>query len=216
MNQENTRERDRCIALAAVFQVARLVSDLARHGVADPQATEASIYSLFQIDPDSSVAVFGGLHGVALGLRELRAQIMSGNIRNTDIIRYAVSLLHLERKLAKRPELQEQIGDGMRAATRRLGHFSLLHDNILAQLADLYSETVSTLQPRILVQGEALHLQNSGIANRIRALLLAGIRAARLWQQTGGNRLRLLLGRKRLALTVDKLLSEIDTSNRSQ
>ncbi len=210
MNRESDRNRDRCIALAAVFQVARLVSDLARHGDADPQATEASIYSLFQIDADSAVAVFGDLNGIALGLHELRAQIMNRNIHNTDVIRYTVSLMHLERKLAKRPDLQERIGEGIRTATRRLEHFSLLHDNILAQLADLYSETVSTLQPRILVQGEALHLQNTGNANRIRALLLSGIRAARLWQQTGGNRLRLLLGRKRLALTVDKLLTEID------
>ena len=111
MNQTNDRNRDRCIALAALFQVARLVSDLARHGAADPQATEASIYSLFQIDAESSVAVFGGLNGVALGLHEIREQITNRNIQNTDIIRYTVSLMHLERKLAKRPDLQAQIGD---------------------------------------------------------------------------------------------------------
>jgi high frequency lysogenization protein len=45
------------------------------------------------------------------------------------------------------------------------------------------------LSPRIMVNGDPAHLNNPENANRIRALLLAGIRAAMLWRQSGGGRL---------------------------
>ena len=78
--------------------------------------------------------------------------------------------------------------------------------NILAGLADIYSTTISTLSPRIMVRGEPLHLQNPENINRIRALLLAGIRSAMLWRQCGGRRLQILLGRKRLWRISDDLM----------
>ena len=59
-------------------------------------------------------------------------------------------------------------------------------------------EHISSLRPRILVQGHAAYLQDERNAALIRALLLAAIRAAGLWQINGGGRLRLVLGRRRL------------------
>jgi high frequency lysogenization protein len=47
-----------------------------------------------------------------------------------------------------------------------------------------------------MVRGEPNYLQNPDNQNRIRALLLAGIRAAWLWRQMGGNRWRILFGRQ--------------------
>ena len=58
--------------------------------------------------------------------------------------------------------------------------------------------TVSTLGPRIIVRGDPALLARPESANRIRALLLAGIRAAVLWRQCGGTRVGLILGRRRL------------------
>jgi high frequency lysogenization protein len=50
-----------------------------------------------------------------------------------------------------------------------------------------------------MVQGDPRHLHAPDNQNRIRALLLAGIRAAWLWRQVGGSRWKILLGRKQLA-----------------
>ena len=47
-----------------------------------------------------------------------------------------------------------------------------------------------------MVSGEPHHLSDPKNANKIRALLLAGMRSAVLWRQLGGNRLQLLLARK--------------------
>ena len=46
------------------------------------------------------------------------------------------------------------------------------------------------------MQGEPARLQDEDNAARIRALFLAGVRAAFLWHQLGGRRWRLLFQRK--------------------
>ena len=58
--------------------------------------------------------------------------------------------------------------------------------------------TVSTLQPRIMVKGDGNVLRNADSKRMIRALLLAGMRAAVLWRQCGGNRIRLIFQREQL------------------
>jgi high frequency lysogenization protein len=203
--------RDRCIALAALFQATHLVARIARHGSPDPAATEASIYSLFQIDSDSTETIYGGIQGLTVGLKRLQSHL-TGKVNNdVETSRYVIALLHLERKLMKQKDMVNKIGKGIELATQRLDHFPMLHENILAQLADIYAETISTLQPRIMVQGEPLHLQNQDNINMIRALLLAGIRAALLWRQCGGSRRQLLFGRKKIAATVEQLLQEAES-----
>ena len=50
------------------------------------------------------------------------------------------------------------------------------------------------------------HLQVSSNAARIRALLLAGIRSARLWRQLGGSRWQMVFSRRRLLNELYPLL----------
>lgn len=202
-------ERERLIALAGIHQSAYLTQQVARHGIADSDALEASIYSLFQIDAPSVEAVYGDLRKLSVGLQQLHKQLNSLGKQDMEVTRYVLSLIHLERKLAKNQAMQQQITQGINKAAERLEHFSLLHPNILAQIADIYASTISTLQPRIMVNGDPMHLHNPDNTNKIRALLLAGIRASMLWRQCGGNRLQVLLGRRRLVTQSQALLSEI-------
>jgi high frequency lysogenization protein len=80
--------------------------------------------------------------------------------------------------------------------------------DIIAALAELYKDTVSSLQPRIMVKGEESVLRNTDSKNMIRALLLAGMRAAVLWRQRGGNRIRLIFQRKQFLDCCAALLAE--------
>ena len=200
------KERDRCIALAGLFQAAHLAAKIAHTGVAETNPLEASVYSLFQIDAESAEAIFGGMDGIERGLAILGEQLDGGRRhRNLEVTRYAIALLHLERKLAKDRKMLSKIADGIEQANANLQHFPMIHANTFARLAEIYTTTISTLKPRIMVQGTPLHLQNPDNANRIRTLLLAGIRAARLWRQCGGNRFQLILGRKRLLQTAKEI-----------
>ena len=199
---------DRVIALAGIYQAANCVMQIARHGSADTDKMEPCIHSLFQVDAENVDAVFGEPGAVASGARQIIAQLTGQPERNLELTRYVVLLMRLERSLAKRPDLLARIGAGIDAAEAKREHFALLHPNILAHFADLYSETLSKLEPRILVQGESLHLRNPDNQNRIRALLLAGVRAAMLWRQIGGNRWQILLKNKLILADARRYVSD--------
>ena len=50
------------------------------------------------------------------------------------------------------------------------------------------------------------YLQQSANAAKIRTLLFAGVRAARLWRQLGGSRWQLVFGRRKLLKELYPLL----------
>ena len=198
-------DRDRVIALAALLQVSSLVHSIAHTGQADPAAFATCLASLLQIDAENSEAVYGDITQLRLGLRLLCEQLQRP--RDMELTRYVINLLVLERKLAKQPDLLRQIRVGIESSLARLEHFSCTDDAVVAGFAELYAATISTLTPRILVNGEPLYLTNPANQNRIRALLLAGIRAAVLWRQKGGGRLTLLFRRSALLAEGRRLLA---------
>ncbi|MCK4708542.1 MAG: high frequency lysogenization protein HflD, partial [Gammaproteobacteria bacterium] len=164
--------------------------------------------SLLNFDAPDVVSVYGDLSGIIQGLRTLQNQLDSkSNDRNTDITRYVITLIHLQRKLEKTPGMLDQITDKLEAVKSQLDYFDLSHTNTIAKLADIYKTTISTMQLKIIVEGEQVYLTNNNNADKIRALLLAGIRACVLWRQTGGSRLQLLFSRNKY-LNTAKLLSK--------
>lgn len=206
---EDLRTREHALALAGLFQAVSLVQQVARHGRVDPQPFEASIASIFRIDSDSTEAVYGGPGFLNLGLEVLCRQLgRDKGAQDPEIMRYAVSLLFLERQLVRNGRMMQRVRDGIDAAIRQAEHFSITHENVIARLAETYASTVSQLQPRIMVQGEPQYLNTPANANLIRALLLAGMRSAVLWRQLGGHRLKLLWTRKRIVACAAAMLEE--------
>lgn len=205
--------KNRALALAGVFQAASQVHSIAYTGSSDSAAFEASIGSIFKIDADDVEAVYGGRRGVRLGLQQLHRQIRgSKESREIEIAKYVVSLLYLERKLRRNQRMLQQLREGIDHAAQQVTHFGMLHANVLASLADTYLQTISSLKPRILVNGEHVHLSNQDNANRIRALLMAGIRSIVLWRQCGGNRWQLIFGQKAIGRDAARLLAELETA----
>ena len=200
-------DHDRAIALAGVLQAAALVRGIARRGQANSEDIDTCLASLLKIDAPSSVDVYGDLYHLHSGLRLLEQQL--GNPRDMELTRYAVALLGLERKLSRRADLLSAIGASLEDIVRNLPHFPVNHSNTVARFADIYLKNISALSPRIMVNGAQIHLNNPENANRIRALLLAGIRAATLWRQSGGSRLLLLLRRNPLLRETRALLASI-------
>lgn len=200
--------QDRALALAGVFQAACLVRDTAHHGKEITPAVRASVHSIFKIDADSVADVFGGVSGLRTGLQSLVTQLGDGRRRDAELTRYMVALLYLERKLVRRGTLLKRMRDGIGAARSQADYFSETHGNVIARLADIYQQTVSTLTPRIMVSGESNILSNPDNAAMIRTLLLSGIRSAVLWRQCGGSRLQLLFQRSRLVRQADELLRQ--------
>lgn len=200
---------DRTIALAGVFQAAAQVRHTARHGRELSPAVEATLHSLFMVDAASVTEVYGGLEALRPGLQTLRTQLggKRDGERDVEVARYAVSVLLLERKLHRAPEMQARLRAGIEAAQSQAAYFgSETHTNVIARLGDLYQQTISTMTPRIMVNGEPNVLSDSDSAALIRALLLAGIRSAVLWRQCGGSRWQLLWRRRAIIETAIDLL----------
>jgi len=206
-------DNDRVLALAGVFQAAVLAGQIAHRGLADSAPLESSLGSIIETEPANVPAVFGGIAGVKTGLQVLLAQLdRAPGGRNLEVVRYAMTLLQLAGRLMRDSARLEDISKGIDAVKDRLQHFPIAHQNQLAMLAEIYQRNISSLTPRVMVSGEPLHLQNPDNQNRIRAILLAGIRAAILWQQCGGNRWKLLVGRRRLVSTARDLLATVETT----
>ena len=91
----------------------------------------------------------------------------------------------------------------------RADYFEMSRVSLVSKIDGLYQETVSTLNPRILVRGEQIHLTNPDTAGKIRVLLLAGIRAAVLWHQLGGSRWKLVISRKKYVRSANQILMRI-------
>ncbi|MGZ8189622.1 MAG: high frequency lysogenization protein HflD [Methylococcaceae bacterium] len=197
------------IALAGIAQAAALVQQLATKGTADEAALKTSIASILKIDSDSVIDIYGGLDGLKLGLEQLNQQMTGYKITNPEQARYSASLVFLENQLSKRQDLLKTIQIGVVKAQSQSEHFGLLHENVLANLADVYQNTISTLQPRIMVNGDQDFLSRSDIANKIRACLLAGIRSAILWKQCGGARWKFLFYRKKIQVELQNLLKQV-------
>jgi high frequency lysogenization protein len=212
----STAYTDRILALAGLFQAARLAQQLAREGRAEPSTLAASIQSLLIIDAPTTESVYGGTRGVRPGLELLRDKLAGGNTdaNDVEIARYVIGMIHLEGQLRRRPEIQDAIRRGIEATREQMKFFEAaengetLHPRLVEKLAELYTQTISTLTPRIMVNGEHGHLSNPLIAAKVRAALFAGIRSAFLWHQLGGSRWQLLFSRKKIAGEAANILEE--------
>ncbi|MGH8234107.1 MAG: high frequency lysogenization protein HflD [Rhodanobacteraceae bacterium] len=196
----------RVLALAGIFQAVSLVRAIAREGDWDSEALEASLASVFKLESDSAAGVFGGNVGVRLGLRVLIEQV-EGNDRDLPLFHMLINVLKLERSLARNPEINRRLGEGLEGMQRQLQHFPVTHPTIVARLADLYTANLSSLKPRITVVGKPLYLQQPALAQRVRALLLAAVRAAVLWHQLGGRRRHLLFRPQREVMIARGMLT---------
>jgi high frequency lysogenization protein len=206
---------EQAIALAGMFQVATLVDQVATKGMMPQNSFESSLYSLFVMNPATTEDVFGGRrdlpHNLSTGLNTMISLLEKKEPNDSrNIANYVLSMIVLQGKLMKRPEMVDQITKRLDAIVDKVKYFHpdvenplehpecFTHPSIVANIASLYQETISTFSYRIQVGGDQRHLQNSENAAKIRALLLAGIRAAILWRQVGGKRWHLFFFKSRL------------------
>ncbi len=201
------------LALAGVFQAAALVEQLAKTGYTPAEPFRACVESLFQIQPESAEQVFSGRRHLELGLKVLSDLLRHHHNKDyTDTLRYVLGVLHLQKKLNRRQDMLQVIRSRIQHASQQAEHFSTTHENVIANLAGIYSDTLSTFKFRIQVTGDYNYLQQPRIANQVRTLLFAGVRAAILWRQVGGKRWQMIVQRNKLSVCADNLLRSIHHS----
>ncbi|MGA9332989.1 MAG: high frequency lysogenization protein HflD [Rudaea sp.] len=197
----------RVIAMAGLFQAVALVRQVALRGSCDADAMRQSLLSVFRIDADTAADVYGGVGNLSLGLKTLVDQLDERGKRDLAITRIAVTVLRLQKTLSRRGDILTTLHDRIVAMSAIAEQAQSAQVDPSGRLAQLYSETLSHLQPRVMVVGNPNYLNQPVQVDQIRALLLAAVRAAVLWRQLGGSHWRLLFRRRQYAMLARGLLA---------
>jgi high frequency lysogenization protein len=198
---------DRIMALSGLFQATELVRQAANHGTWSGYSADTCLESLLAIEADSVEDIFGGAARLRLGAETL-ISVLQGDRRYMESLSYAVSILQLETRFRKQTDMQMHIGAEL-LPIAEIDDGTEIHeikDLQAKKIAALYTQTISTLSPRIVVNGRPQHLQVERTVNWIRTLLFAGLRSAVLWRQLGGGRFSLLFGRRKMLEQAQSLL----------
>ncbi len=190
--------QEQITALGGVFQAAALVDKLAHSGQVSDAALVYMLKTLLVRNPETTLDVYGGDD---LGLRDGYKLLLAVLERETDnlpreSLRYVVSMLSLERQFSRRDDLLEIAGKRIPKIEQQVELYGISSDNIASSFGGLYQDTISTFKLRIQVHGDMRFLQQEATAAKVRALLFAGIRSARLWRQLGGRRWHILTKRR--------------------
>jgi len=205
----STPQSNRAAALAALTQAVYLVDCIACKGMADADDFRVMVESIFvnSNGKQSVAAMYGGASCLGTGLR-VSCKVLRGDSlpRIKFLMAYSAGLLRLERRLRRNNAMRQKLADGMARIGKQRQYFGdAEHNNIIAAIADLYGETISTMTPRIIVRGKSEHLSQSANTQRVRALLIAGLRAAHMWRKHGGGHVHLLIRRKALLHELEQL-----------
>ncbi len=199
--------KERTMALAGIFQATELVRQAANHGTWSGYAADTCLDSLLAIEADTVEEIYGDAANLRLGAETL-VSVLQGDRRHMESMGYAVSIMQLENNFRKKSDMQALIGRELQTITTIDEGLELheIRDLQAKKIADLYTRTISTLSPRIVINGRPQHLQVDRTVNWIRTLLFSGLRSAVLWRQMGGGRFSLMFGRKKMLEQAQTLL----------
>ncbi|KAA8735716.1 DUF489 family protein [Acinetobacter qingfengensis] len=220
---EFSQQQHQVLALAAVFQAAQLVhvvatSSSSRIGELGNHYRDISIRAALNIrandNPNlNSQIFFPTLGDIHLGLHTLeqcliapydaspKSRIPRLGIKNAKFpLNYAMGLLNLSAKVYRQAEFCKKINQTQQNIIRQLAFFDYQyhHPSIIAAFAQLYTETASTLKPRIMVKGNPESFKNPHEVDMIRALLFTGLQAAHYWRKLGGNPWKLVFSKTKI------------------
>uniref|UniRef100_UPI004047AACD high frequency lysogenization protein HflD n=1 Tax=Shewanella baltica TaxID=62322 RepID=UPI004047AACD len=198
---------NRTMAFAGILQAIAQVQHLARHGELDNAELAASLNTILVTKPDNTADVYQDKIVLQKGYKLILNQLGDSSQKDVEITRYLVGVLALERKLVRSNSGLGMLAERINQVNRQLHHFAITDEQVIANLASIYSDIISNLGPKIQISGNPVCLQRPIVQQKIRALLLAAMRSAVLWRQLGGKRRHLVFARKAIVDTAKKSLT---------
>ncbi len=196
---------DRTLALAGLAQALAQVRRIADTGQADQAVLSTAMDSVFRIDAESPADVYGDVSALRPGMR-LLGEYFRNEGQDPLLPRLALAVLQLERRFVRDGDMTDQVLQGIAVLSAQARNQGATHPEVLAALGRLYSDTVSQLRPRVMVQGNPHYLAQAEVVAEIRAVLLAALRSAVLWRQMGGSLWDFLLRRREIVATAEQIL----------
>lgn len=190
--------KNEVISLGAIYQASSEIKKIAWQGKINNKFIEPLIYSVYQTTSNEIEDIYINLKRLNTGLDFLRKQFV-GDVfsRDAEVDRYFEAINVLVKNMNKNSEIFSNLRDELSSHKENVTEDNL-HEHA-EFLSNLYLKTISKINPRIIVNGDNIHLTDNKNASMIRALLLSAIRSFILWQQSGGTKFRIFIFKKRIA-----------------
>ena len=196
--------KNETISLGAIYQACNEIKKIAWQGEINNNIIEPLINSVYQTTSEEIEDVFISTKRLNSGLDFLRRQLVGDAFsRDGEVSRYFEAIGILVKNMNKKDEVLNKLRIELTKQSMPIKEDNL--DQHALFLSELYLSTVSTVEPRIIVNGDNKYLTDKKNAAMIRSLLLCAIRSFILWQQSGGSKFRIFIFKKKIAELAIKL-----------
>ncbi|MFT5112465.1 MAG: high frequency lysogenization protein [Parasphingorhabdus sp.] len=199
---------DQVLSLAAVSQCCQLVHQLATRGFANVEDVDHMVAMVLDTDPVDVSSLVGGAGAICGGLTFVRDLNAAPSERGTiEVARMALSTLQLQKTVRRNSDIESELGKQVDelCCWKLQEPFDL---DAFSRIDNVYQKCISELSPKIVVRGSQNFLKDPEVVHKVRSLLLAAVRCAYLWFQTGGRIWHLVIMRKRYRQIADNLVRE--------
>ena len=196
--------KNETISLGAIYQACNEIKKIAWQGEVNNNIIEPLINSVYKTTSEEIEDVFISIKRLNSGLDFLRRQLVGDAFsRDGEVSRYFEAIGILVKNMNKKDEVLNKLRLELTKQSMPIKEDNL--DQHALFLSELYLSTISTVEPRIIVNGDNKYLTNKKNAAMIRSLLLCAIRSYILWQQSGGSKFRIFIFKRKIAELAVKL-----------
>ena len=184
--------KNETISLGAIYQACNEIKKIAWQGEINNNIIEPLINSVYQTTSEEIEDVFISIKRLNSGLDFLRRQLVGDAFsRDGEVSRYFEAIGILVKNMNKKDDVLNKLRTELTKQSMPINEDNL--DQHALFLSELYLSTISTVEPRIIVNGDNKYLTDKKNAAMIRSLLLCAIRSYILWQQSGGSKFRIFI-----------------------
>ena len=196
--------KNETISLGAIYQACSEIKKIAWQGEINNNLIEPLINSVYKTTSEEIEDVFISIKRLNSGLDFLRRQLIGDAFsKDGEVSRYFEAIGILVKNINKKDEVLNKLRIELTKQSMPIKEDNL--DQHALFLSELYLSTISTVEPRIIVNGDNKYLTDKKNAAMIRSLLLCAIRSYILWQQSGGSKFRIFIFKKKIAELAVKL-----------
>tara|TARA_Y100000768_G_scaffold367587_1_gene330807 strand:- start:2536 stop:3144 length:609 start_codon:yes stop_codon:yes gene_type:complete len=196
--------KNETISLGAIYQASHEIKKIAWQGEINNIIIEPLIHSVYQTTSNNVEEIYINTKRLNAGLDFLRQQLVGDAFsKDAEVKRYFEAIGVLVKNMKNNADIVDNLRNELSKSKLIINQENL--SDHAAFLSELYLETISKINPRIIVNGDNKYLKENKNASMIRALLLSAIRSYILWEQSGGSKFRIFVFRKKiasLALTI--------------
>ena len=192
-------------SLAALYQSCNAISRIAWEGKYDNEEFSPLIKSILDVNSDDPLSIYEEPTLLKSGFEFLKKQVIDDIFtRSSETRRYISSI----KNLVKRIDTSNIIDDQFRKNIDRLNEIKREKtiDDLVLEIGQLYIDTFSKVEPRIVISGDNQYLKVDLNAARIRTALMAAIRSVYLWKSCNGSDFKFFLFKKRYIKRIKEII----------